>query len=226
MIFYENSQDSNPVISEVFTSQQLTMQLEPFVLAEVLHHEKVQTGIEKLVEFSHEANSSVYLFHTGEKFWPIVSDSYEILLECLPEIWNISEFQTTINPHQIAGHCIELHRFAAISGVSDGLYERRPPFRQYLKSMYPHGSIHEIGFKNLPRSGNTVFLDLTAKVNVFTDSISNPGNSVLEGLIFIDSLGQTRIAESLYQSKWVVGTFDPEQRGTPAYPSYARLFLS
>lgn len=168
--------------------------------------EKVRERTKRVLNYATEVGYAVFEVRTGSGRWLIVAHNDKSVEANMGVIKSFDDLQATKELWQIWGACTTLHLEAKSAKVTDGLMRARytASDRERIKeSIYPQGSGgigHYIGFKDTPKE--TIYVDLTAKVNLFTPTISDT-ESAFNGLVVIEPRDSTIAINKLYAARWV-----------------------
>lgn len=170
--------------------------------------EKVKERTGRIIKYAKEIGYRTYEVQTKHGRWLIVTQNVDAISANREVIDSFDEEQSKTELWRVWGDCASIHDRAMKAGVVDG--EMRADYRHSYKdrdgigsSIYPEGSSgvgHYIGFKNT--DSETFYVDLTARVNVFTPTIYDT-QSAFNGLVVIEPRGFTTAINALYAANWV-----------------------
>jgi len=169
-------------------------------------NEKVRERTGRVIKYAKEVGYRTYEVQTKHGRWLVVAQNVDAIFANRGIIDSFDQEQSKTELWAVWGHCASIHDRAKKAGVVDG--EMRADYRHSDKdrigsSIYPQGSGgvgHYIGFKNT--DSETFYVDLTARVNVFTPTIYDT-QSAFNGLAIIEPRGFTTAVNALYAANWV-----------------------
>lgn len=180
-----------------------------------------QAILHNLLASAQETNNNLFITQEIGR-WAVIAASTDHIARVDERMRPIMDLQANITARTLSGQCRYAHEYASALGISDGNLVKVDR-NMYADSPFPGYGHHEIGYADSAVAGLSVYFDLTAKLNAFSEWPHT--SAILEGVIVVDDYQRTEVISRLYRSDdWLRRPFRPNQPLVPDLVACSRQY--